>query len=45
VQIFQDPHFPQEIARFLLSTKPVDLPWIQSVSSFLSIQEILKNEK
>ena len=45
VQIFQDPHFPQEIAKFLLSTKPVNLPWIQSVSSFLSIQEILKNEK
>ena len=45
VQIFQDPYFPLEVVRFLLSATPVNLPWIHSVSSFLSVQEILKNEK
>lgn len=43
VQIFQDPNYPREIVSFLLSTKPTNLPWIRNATSFMSIQEILKN--
>ena len=44
VQVFQEPNYPQEIVSFLLSTAPVNLPWIHNVSSLFSVQEILNNE-
>lgn len=44
VQIFQDPNYPRNIVSFLLSTTTTNLSWIHNVSSFISIQEILKNE-
>lgn len=44
VQIFQDTNYPRNIVSFLLSTKTTNLSWIHNVSSFISIQEILKND-
>jgi fermentation-respiration switch protein FrsA (DUF1100 family) len=45
VQIFQDPSYPKKIVSFLLSTKSSNLSWVHDVTSFMSIQEILDNEK
>ena len=44
VQIFQDPNYPRKIVSFLLSTKPTNLSWIHNATTFMSIQERLKNE-